>query len=626
MSVIGIVELIAKIDTSQYKSGAKEIDKANESIQNSAKDAEKGTDSSFTKIGNTATNMGKVIAAGIGIGTVAIAGMATKMLLAGGELEQQLGGAEAVFGEFSQDIVKTSQKAYEDMGLSQAEFLQGANKMGSLYQGAGVEVQKSMEMSTEAIQRATDVASIMGIDTSFALESVTAMAKGNFTMMDNLGVAMSETALNAYALEKGLGETTQQMTQAEKVGLATQLFLEKTAKFAGNYAKENDSLSGSLNTTKKAFENFMSGSGFIEDFIDSLLHTVELAIPQLEKLLPKLVDGIGQILVSVFPVLMGLVQKVVPIVVNALFELFRTVLKFLPQWVQGLASLLPQFIQGFVELFVGVIKALPQIVRALTTAIPIIVSSLTTALTAPGMLQEVLFAAVDLFMAIVEALPIIIVALTDAMPLIIEAVVGVLTSPAMIEKMTIAGVQLFMGLVKAIPLILGAMLNAYAKLFGDLWNKLSPAFVDFAGNFGNAMGNAFKNAFNGVLKFINGFINDPINAINSAIDAINKIPGVKIGKLSKVSIPMLAEGGIVSKSTLAMIGEGREPEAVVPLSKLDDMISNGGQSSNNRTNHYNITIQGAFATSSSDQRRIAQQILDTIKDIEQSKGLSGRLA
>jgi SLT domain-containing protein len=41
-------------------------------------------------------------------------------------------------------------------------------------------------------------------------------------------------------------------------------------------------------------------------------------------------------------------------------------------------------------------------------------------------------------------------------------------------------------------------------------------------------------------------------------------------------IPELAQGGIATRSTLANIGEGREPEAVMPLSKLDRMLSSEG--------------------------------------------------
>ena len=43
------------------------------------------------------------------------------------------------------------------------------------------------------------------------------------------------------------------------------------------------------------------------------------------------------------------------------------------------------------------------------------------------------------------------------------------------------------------------------------------------------------------------------------------------------NIPMLAEGGIVTGPTLALIGEGKESEAVIPLSKLNTMMQGGSQ-------------------------------------------------
>jgi hypothetical protein len=52
--------------------------------------------------------------------------------------------------------------------------------------------------------------------------------------------------------------------------------------------------------------------------------------------------------------------------------------------------------------------------------------------------------------------------------------------------------------------------------------------------------------------------------------------GMAAGGLALGSIPQLAEGGIATSPTLAMIGEGRESEAVLPLSKLDNMMNNGG--------------------------------------------------
>jgi SLT domain-containing protein len=51
---------------------------------------------------------------------------------------------------------------------------------------------------------------------------------------------------------------------------------------------------------------------------------------------------------------------------------------------------------------------------------------------------------------------------------------------------------------------------------------------------------------------------------------------------------MLAEGGIVNSPTLAMIAEGNEPEAVIPLSKLGSMGFGGGGG-----NTFNVTVTSA---------------------------------
>ena len=58
--------------------------------------------------------------------------------------------------------------------------------------------------------------------------------------------------------------------------------------------------------------------------------------------------------------------------------------------------------------------------------------------------------------------------------------------------------------------------------------------------------------------------------------------GVQIPTVPQIaaasSVPQLADGGVVSRPTLAMIGEGRETEAVMPLSHLSDLLGFGGES------------------------------------------------
>lgn len=106
-----------------------------------------------------------------------------------GELEQNMGGSEAVFTKYAKQMQQTGIEAYSKMGLSQSDFLASANIMGSLYQGVGFTVEESMNMTSASMQRAADVASIMGIDIESAMEAVNGMAKGNFTMINYQSVA-----------------------------------------------------------------------------------------------------------------------------------------------------------------------------------------------------------------------------------------------------------------------------------------------------------------------------------------------------------------------------------------------------------------------------------------------------
>lgn len=241
----------------------------------------------FTKLGG--------MLAGLGLGKII-----GDSLTNGGELEQQLGGVEVVFSEHAEAMKKTAATAYRDMGLSEAEYLAKANKMGALFGGSGFDMSYAASMSQQVMQRAADVASIMGVDVKDAMEAVTGAAKGNFTMMDNLGVAMNDTTLQAYAQEKGLGklETTQQ-----KVNAAMQMFLDKTEYAAGNYARENDTFSGSLTTAKAQLENMTADLG--TQLLPTATSLLTMARGGLELITP-LVVSLGEGLNSAAQYLIGL--------------------------------------------------------------------------------------------------------------------------------------------------------------------------------------------------------------------------------------------------------------------------------------------------------------------------------
>jgi phage-related protein len=469
--------------------------------------------SAIGKLGGIAKVGGLAIGAGLAAGAVGLVALTTKAVMAQAELEQQIGGSEAVFGEYAKTIQEKGAQAFKTAGLSQQEFLQGANKMGSLFQGAGFSVQASMQMSSDSMQRASDIASIMGISTTEALEAVTGMAKGNFTMMDNLGVAMNDTSLNAYALEKGLGKTTAQMSIQEKVGLANQLFLEKTAKYAGNYAKENETLSGSLNTTKKAFDNLLAGQGDIDGFIDSLLGTIEIAIPQITAMLPKIVQGIGATLTALVPALGKALPTLIPALIQAVVSLLNAVVAALPTIVSVLLQALPTLIQAFVQLFLAIIQALPQIIQIIAQALPTIIDSIVTGLTSPESLQAIILGAVQLFLALIQAIPIIIPALVGAIPTIIKNILATLTNPTFIAQMINAGVQLLKATIQGIISTVGAVGSAAWEIIKTIGNVLKPS------NLINIGKDVVKGLWNGI-QDMGGWLKDKVISF-----VRDKIPG-----------------------------------------------------------------------------------------------------
>ena len=236
---------------------------------------------------------------------------------AGGELEQNLGGTEAVFGDFAKSIQETADSAYKNMGMSASDYMATANKMGSLFQGSGVEQERALELTTKAMQRAADVASVMGLDTSAAMESIAGAAKGNFTMMDNLGVAMNATTLQAYALEKGVNFKWDTASNAEKAELAMQMFMERTAQYEGNFARESEeTFSGSLGAMKSAATNFMANLSLGRDISKPLAEMIDTAktflmnnlAPMIWNVLKEIPSIAGDLITSAFKRLPGLVD------------------------------------------------------------------------------------------------------------------------------------------------------------------------------------------------------------------------------------------------------------------------------------------------------------------------------
>lgn len=121
--------------------------------------------------------------------------------------------------------------------------------------------------------------------------------------------------------------------------------------------------------------------------------------------------------------------------------------------------------------------------------------------------------------------------------------------------------------------------SGVGEWFSGVWNGIVEGFQGAW----KGISGFFTSVFEGVVSIFKGYVNTWIRIANFLIGGLNKIkfdvpdwvPGLggkKIG-INIPKIPALAMGGIAVKPTLAMIGEGREKEAVLPLSKLNSMLN-----------------------------------------------------
>ncbi|MBQ9273498.1 MAG: phage tail tape measure protein [Succinivibrio sp.] len=147
---------------------------------------------------------------------------------------------------------------------------------------------------------------------------------------------------------------------------------------------------------------------------------------------------------------------------------------------------------------------------------------------------------------------------------------------------------------------IGAFINDVKGIFGELTDFVSNVF---SGEWGKAWENV-TNIFSQVFGMLASIAKAPLNAVISLVNKVFElIGGVNItlpdwipglgGKsfgFELPQIPMLAEGGIAQSPTLAMIGEGNEAEAVLPLSRLESLLKDGPKTSQTSVTEAPVTI------------------------------------
>lgn len=512
---------------------------------------------------------------------VAFTGVAVKSFA---EYEQLVGGVQKIFDQADQTkILQDAQNAYKDLNVSASQYLTAINQVGAAF-ASTMGDQKGYDIARKGMKAISDFASGTGrnIDElNQKYQLITRSTASYQSIADQFSGILPATSKDFLEQAQAAGLLDEKYTALTEVPIAdyqatvTEMLERGTAAMglAGNTAAESaKTISGSFAATKSAISNVFAALGTGDAKL------VEQAMEGLRESATNLVNNVLAILPNIFKSLAnGLesVTKDVPV---------------LGTLIKGLVGFI-EFVLRNKDIFLPIAVGIGAIVVAIW--------AWNTAVTALAISQAILNAVLAL-----NPIGIIVLAIIGLIAAIValwnmnEGFRDFVTSAW--ETIKNAFVTAFNWVKENWPLLLailtgpiGLAVYAIIRNFDTILNfiKGMPGkIVGFFSNVGQAIGNmvsgAIKGAVNAVLGVVEKTINGYINLINGAINVINKIPGVSIGKIGNVSIPRLATGGIVTSPTLAVIGEGRESEAVIPLSKLDSMLNGDGGS--NTTQEVNI--------------------------------------
>ena len=305
------------------------------------------------------------------------------------------------------------------------------------------------------------------------------------------------------------------------------------------------------------------------------------ALENLGNILKNLWDGIGTLVTGLlkgaFRVISGLWPKIAEKIQSGIASIFEKS-PFLGAWLQGLWDSLQPFFDNIKNIFSNIIGFLENVFAgnwkgALENLVNIfrnLWGGMANLIMAP--LRAALSAVSEIWSQLTAVIENGIASVAQKFP----ALGTVLNSLW----------QSIKAIVENIKQIFSGILDFISNVFSGNWSAAWQNIVDIFSNIFGMIGNLVKAPINAVISVINYAI-EQINGISVTIP--DWVPGIGGGTygFNIPTIPQLAAGGIATRATLAEIGEGGEPEAVLPLSKLSQLLKqvtgldlNGGSGGN----------------------------------------------
>lgn len=344
----------------------------------------------FEKLGKVAAKVGKVVVAGVAASASAIGILTKSAVDAYSDYEQLVGGVETLFKDSSEKVIEYAANAYKTAGLSANDYMETVTSFSaSLLQGLGGNTELAAEIANLAITDMSDNANKMGTDISMIQNAYQGFAKQNYTMLDNLKLGYGGTQEEMIRLINDSGVLNETISSLDGISFDTMIkaihAVQDNLGITGTTALEaSTTIQGSMSSMKSAWANLLVGlADDTQDFNALLSHFVDSAVTVVGNLLPRIqiiFNGIPKLIDGLVPQIPGILQAILPGLIEGAVSLMNGLVDALPQIVDVLVSSLPIFVEGFTQIFIGLVENLPKIIEPLISALPEIVTAIVDGL------------------------------------------------------------------------------------------------------------------------------------------------------------------------------------------------------------------------------------------------------
>ena len=493
----------------------------------------------------------------------ALANLGKSALDSVGQLEQNVGGVETLFGDAADAVIASADRAYQTAGMSANDYMSTVTSFSaSLLQSLGGNTEEAAKVADMAIIDMADNANKMGTSMDMIQNAYQGFAKQNYTMLDNLKLGYGGTKTEMERLLADAEKLTGVKYDINNLNDVYQAIhaVQEEMGITGTTAKEAAStLEGSMASAKAAWDNFMNGSGDADQLADAFATAADNIVKNLAEIIPRFAETLPALGGAIIAQIPGLVAAIVPAVLSAgqsvLKQLQDAVLDFdfagtadkvvrmITGFIEGdgLGSLLDTLVTIFTGIVNGISSMLPSLLPALIELISYVVTSLLDQL--PAILDCALELILGLAQGILAALPVLIEALPEVISSIVEFLISAV--PQIID----AGIELLMALVDALPVIIDALVDALPQIIRATVTALIAAAPQIA-KAGIKLLGALIEAIPVIVVELAEAVPDIVAAI---IDVLAELPGL-IGEVFAEIVTDLVEWGqqMLSNASMAM--------------------------------------------------------------------------